>query len=117
MRYARWVFVVGLVAATACGGGDDGGGNGDGGGTDTATDTITMVDNAFEPSDPVVDEGSSVTLANEGEAAHTFTIEEEGIDEMVDAGGEASIDISLAAGEYGFVCSFHPEMTGTLTVQ
>ena len=115
MRYARWVLTVALVAGSACGG--DGGGGGNGGGTGTATDAVTMVDNAFEPTDPVVEEGSTVTLVNEGEAAHTFTIGEEGIDEIVQAGDEASLEISLAAGEYDFVCSFHPEMTGTLTVQ
>ena len=114
MRYARWVLVAGLVAGTACGG-DGGGGNGNGGGTET--DSVTMVDNAFEPSDPVVAAGSTLSLVNEGEAGHTFTIDDEGIDELLEPGAEGSIDISLAAGGYAFDCSFHPEMTGTLTVQ
>jgi plastocyanin len=116
MRHARWLLMVALVAGTACGG--DGGDGGDGGGgTGTATDTVTMVDNAFEPSDPVVEAGSSLALPNDGQASHSFTIADEGIDEVVEAGGEASIEISLTAGEYGFDCSFHPEMTGTLMVQ
>ncbi len=117
MGYARLVLTVALVAGTACGGDGGDGGGGDGGGTGTATDTVTMIDNAFEPADPVVDEGSTLTVVNEGEAAHTFTIQEEGIDEVVEPGDEASVEISVAAGEYGFDCSFHPEMTGTLTVQ
>ena len=116
MRYARWVLVAGLVAGTACGGGG-GGGNGNGADTGTETDSVTMVDNAFEPTDPLVAEDSTLTLVNEGEAGHTFTIEAEGIDELVEPGAEGSVDISLPAGEYAFDCSFHPEMTGTLTVQ
>jgi plastocyanin len=76
-----------------------------------------MIDNAFEPSDPLVETGSTLTLTNDGEAAHTFTLEDGSIDEQVAPGAEASASISLDPGSYGFTCAFHPEMTGTLTVQ
>jgi plastocyanin len=117
MRYARIVLMAALVTGTACGG--DGGNTGgdDGGGGGTTTTSISMVDNAFEPSNPSVAGGSSLTVTNDGEAAHTFTLEDGSIDEQLEAGAETSVSISLDAGEYGFVCSFHPEMTGTLTVQ
>lgn len=119
MRYARIVLIAALVAGTACGG--DGGGtggddDGDGGGGTTTT-AVSMVDNAFEPADPAVAAGSSLTVTNDGEAAHTFTLAEGDIDEQVAPGDETSVSISLEAGQYDFVCSFHPEMTGTLTVQ
>jgi plastocyanin len=61
--------------------------------------------------------GTTLTVSNDGKALHTFTIEDEGIDAQVQPGAEATIDIALATGDYGFDCSFHPEMTGTLTVQ
>jgi plastocyanin len=118
MRYARIVLLAALVAGTACGGdgGDTGGDDGgDGGGTTTSA--VSMIDNAFEPSDPAVAAGSTLTVTNDGEAAHTFTLAEGDIDEMVEPGAETSVSISLEAGTYDFVCSFHPEMTGTLTVQ
>ena len=118
MRYARIVLLAALVAGTACGGdgGDTGGDDGtDGGGTTTTA--VSMVDNAFEPSDPVVAAGSDLTVTNDGEAAHTFTLAEGDIDEQLESGAEATVTISLDAGTYDFVCSFHPEMTGTLTVQ
>jgi plastocyanin len=124
MRYPRMVIVLALVAAlgAACGGNGDGGGAEEGGGVEgggggTATDTVTMVDNAFEPTDPSVEAGSTLTLTNDGEAAHTFTLNEGGIDEQVPPGSEASAEITLDPGSYDFVCAFHPEMTGTLTVQ
>ena len=122
MRYPRMLIVLALVATlgAACGGNGDGGtaeeGGGDGGGG-TATDTVTLVDNAFEPSDPQVEAGSTLTLTNDGEAAHTFTTEDGSIDEELAPGAESSAEITLDPGSYGFVCSFHPEMTGTLTVQ
>lgn len=124
MRYPRLLVVLAFVTlvGAACGGGGDAGnggngGNGGDGGGGTTTDSVTMVDNAFEPSDPVVSTGSALNLVNEGEAAHTFTLEDGSIDEQLAAGEEASVDISLDPGGYGFTCSFHPEMTGTLTVQ
>jgi plastocyanin len=119
MRYPRFLVVLAFVAlvGAACGGGGDGGDGGDGDGGGTTTDSVTTVDNAFEPTDPVVSAGSTLNLVNEGEAAHTFTLDEGGIDEQLAVGEETSVEISLDPGEYGFVCSFHPEMTGTLTVQ
>lgn len=116
MRHRRLVLAVALVGLLggACGGG--GGGDGGGGGG-TTTDTITMIDNEFQPSDPVVSTGSTVALPNDGIALHSFTIEDQGIDEQVQPGSEGTVDISLAAGDYEFTCSFHPEMTGTLTVE
>ncbi|MGH2691086.1 MAG: cupredoxin domain-containing protein [Actinomycetota bacterium] len=117
MRYSRLIVMLAFVVllGAACGDGGDGGG-GDGG-AGTATDTVTMVDNAFEPTDPAVSADSTLTLRNDGEAAHTFTLEDGSIDEQVEPGAEASVSISLEPGEYGFACSFHPEMSGTLTVQ
>ena len=117
MRHRGLVLTLAIAGfmGGACGGGEDGGGGGGGGGT--ATDAITMIDNEFQPVDPVVSAGTTLTVSNDGQALHTFTIEDEGIDAQVQPGAEATVDISLAAGDYEFDCSFHPEMTGTLTVQ
>jgi plastocyanin len=116
MRYPRLVLLVlalGLLGA-ACGG--DGGGGEDGGNGGTTSGTVTMVDNAFEPTDPAVASGDTLALENEGAATHTFTLEDGSIDETVEAGAGASVTVSLDPGSYGFSCSLHPEMTGTLTV-
>ena len=119
MRYRGLIVavaVVGLIGG-ACGGSDEADGGGGGGGGGTPTDTITMLDNEFQPSDPVVSTGSALTLTNEGNALHSFTIDDQGIDGQVQPGADLTVDISLAAGDYDFVCSFHPEMIGTLTVE
>lgn len=117
MKLTRFALVLSTsLVLAACGGGGEEGGDGGGGGG-TTTDSVTMVDNAFEPADPVVATGSTLALTNEGAAIHSFTIGDEGIDQDVEPGAESSVDISLEAGEYEFICKYHPEMTGTLTVQ
>ena len=116
-RLILQLLLAGLVAA-GCGGDSDTGGGGDttdGGGS--TTDSLTMIDNEFQPSDLTVASGSTLTVTNDGQAPHTFTTEDGSIDQQVDAGTESSVDITLDAGDYEFHCNFHPEMTGTLTVQ
>lgn len=118
MRYPRLVLLVlalGLLGA-ACGGDSGDGGGGGGGDGGSTSGTVIMVDNAFEPTDPSVASGDTLALENEGAATHTFTLEDGSIDETVEAGASASVTVSQAPGSYPFVCSLHPEMTGTLTV-
>ncbi|MCA1727121.1 MAG: cupredoxin domain-containing protein, partial [Actinobacteria bacterium] len=80
---------------------------------------VEMRDFAFDPKDVTVASGGTIELDNVGQTPHTFTIEDEGIDEEVAAGEDATVDIELDPGTYDFVCTFHAgqEMTGTLTVE
>lgn len=121
MRYSRLFVALALAGllGAACGG--DGGGTtdgGDGGGPPTATtDSISVRDNEFVPSEFTVDAGATLILTNGGQAAHTFTLEDGSIDEELDPAVQISVTVPSAAGDYPFGCSFHPEMTGTMTVQ
>jgi len=113
------IAAVSLLLLAACGGGDDGGDGGDGGGDGAAaTSTVTMRDNAFVPSDPVVSAGE-VELVNEGASPHTFTVEGEDVNVQVEAGQTVTETIDLAAGTYTLFCEFHrgQGMEGTLTVE
>jgi plastocyanin len=127
--HRRWMSLLAALfaltlLATACGGDDDGnggdagnGGNGEesptadgGGGAD-----LTVVDFGFSPTDLSVTEGQTITISNIGETSHTFTTEDEAIDETIGAGEEIEVELTgVASG--GFFCRFHPQMTGTLTV-
>jgi len=116
-------FALGAsLLLAACGGGGEDAAAGDGGGTDgggsAAATTITLVDNAYEPSDPVVAAGD-VELVNEGEAPHTFTVEGEDVDVEVEAGQTATAIIDLDPGTYQLFCEFHRAqgMETTLTVE
>jgi plastocyanin len=127
--HRRWMRLLGAVfaltlLATACGGeeetppdqgggtstespSDDGGG---GGGAD-----LTTVDFGFSPTELSVTEGQTITVTNIGENSHTFTTDDEAIDETIGAGETVEITLTgVTSG--GFHCEFHPQMVGTLTV-
>jgi plastocyanin len=111
MRFARIAIVVAAVAmlGVACGGDGDGG---DGG----STDSITMVDNEFQPSSFTA-ASTTLTVTNDGQALHSFTLPDGDIDQDVQPGEDASIDLSgLDAGTYDITCKYHPEMTGSATI-
>ena len=128
--HRRWMSLLGtLIALTllaaSCGGDDDtppaeNGGSATespsespadgGGGAD-----LTMVDFGFSPTGLSVTEGQTITVTNIGETSHTFTTDDEAVDETVGPGEEAEITLTgVASG--GFHCRFHPQMIGTLTV-
>jgi plastocyanin len=127
--HRRWMSLVGALfaltlLAASCGGDDtppdqDGGsatespsedGGGGGGGAD-----LTIVDFGFSPTDLSVTEGQTITVTNIGETSHTFTTDDETVDETIGAGETVEIPLTgVASG--GFHCRFHSQMTGTLTV-
>ena len=112
MRIARFTIAIAAVAllGAACGGDGNGGGGGE------TTDSVTMVDNEFQPSSFTA-ASTSITLTNDGQALHSFTIADGDIDQDVQAGESADVDLSgLDAGSYHLICKYHPEMTGSLTV-
>lgn len=104
------VLVAAALLVAACGGGGGGGGG-------TTTDSVTMVDNEFQPS-AFTAASTSLTVTNDGQSLHSFTLSEGGIDEEVQPGQSAEVDLSgLDPGTYPFTCKFHPEMTGSVTVE
>ncbi|WP_258805729.1 cupredoxin domain-containing protein [Pseudarthrobacter sp. NS4] len=62
--------------------------------------------------------GSMVTVTNADSAPHTVTAKGEGgFDVEVPGGGTAVVQAPDAPGEYETICTFHPQMTGTLVVK
>jgi len=128
MVKARWVrlvaglFVLSLVVA-ACGGDDDGGdttgatgatgateATGSGGGT-----SITIAGFAFDPNTITVSGPTEVTITNDDDATHTFTLDDDSVDETIDAGATATVTVDVSE-TTGFHCTIHPDMTGTVEV-
>ena len=110
------VAVVLVLGVAACGDDDDNGeagGEGNGGGT-----VITATDFAFDPAELTVGPGETITLRNDGEAEHSFTIDDPEIEAEAHGGEEADAEAPDEAGTYDFYCEYHPDqMTGTLTVE
>lgn len=130
----RWhatavALTIGIVLS-ACGGGsnDVAGDDGDGGEAPARSGEMLEVTGtdglAFEPSQVTVAAGEvTVELTSQPAAPHTFTIEELGDREVVqaDAGETARGTIELEPGTYTYYCSVpgHRQagMEGRLTVQ
>lgn len=111
--------VLALIAVT-CGGDEEGGTITLGG--ETANDhgaedvsgessiEFEMDDFYFEPTVLQGEAGQTITLEafNEGEAAHTFTSDELGVDEELQPGDEATIEVTFPdSGQVVFQCRFH----------
>jgi plastocyanin len=118
IRLLAAVLVLASFTA-ACGG--DGGSGGDGPSPTPAGDgggggaDLTIVDFGFSPTELSVSEGQTITVSNIGESSHTFTTDDDAVDETIGAGETVEITLTgVASG--GFHCRFHSQMTGTLTV-
>jgi plastocyanin len=109
------LLALATLGMAACGGGD--GGDGQACGDFVTTSSIEAGDNFFEPSCVTAD-SDELAIENTGEAVHTFTLEEGGIDEQIDVGDQVTVDVGgLEPGQYPFHCTFHGEMTGALTIE
>ena len=132
MVKARWVrlvaglFVLSLVVA-ACGGDDDGGDTtgttGATGATGATNETgstgggtsITIAGFAFDPNTITVSGPTEVTITNDDDITHTFTLDDDSVDETIDAGATATVTVDVSQ-TTGFHCTIHPQMTGTVEV-
>jgi plastocyanin len=127
MTKARWVrlvaglFVLSLVVA-ACSSDDDGGGTtGTTGGTaETGATggggvTITIAGFAFDPDTITVSGPTEVTVTNDDDTTHTFTLDDGSVDETVEPGATETVTVDVSAST-GFHCNIHPQMTGQIEV-
>jgi plastocyanin len=116
-----------LLAAAGCGGGGGGGNESEGtttsimgtqveshGTKDVSAETekieIELDDNYYEPTILKGKPGQKVELElkNEGNAAHTFTLSEQSVDEEIQPGDETETEVTFPqSGELKFVCKFH----------
>ena len=71
---------------------------------------IELYDNYFEPTVLKGKPGQKVELElkNEGNAAHTFTISKQSVDEEIQPGDETETEVTFPqSGQLEFVCTFH----------
>ncbi len=78
---------------------------------------ITIKDFAYEVPGSVKP-GATVTVRNADSAPHTMTAKDKGgFDVEVKAVGTVTFEAPAEPGEYGIICTFHPQMSGTLVVK
>jgi len=81
------------------------------------TATVTIDNFAFAPQELTVKAGTTVTWINRDDIPHTVTAVDRSFkSNALDTDESYSFTFSTA-GEYGYFCSLHPHMTGTIVVE
>jgi plastocyanin len=129
MPWAVWFrFVAGMLAVSillaACGNDDSGGGSmaatGSASGAtsetvSTGSATITMKNFRFHPNTIMVSGPTALTLTNEDSVAHTFTLDDLSFTESIPRGDTVTVTVDVPE-TIGWLCTIHPQMTGTIEV-
>lgn len=96
----------------------------DGGGGETVTPeaggpaAVEIVDFSFGPKEATVAVGDTVTWTNADSAVHTVTGREGETLESEDLAQDDTYEVTFEeAGTFEYVCKFHPNMQGTVTVE
>ncbi len=79
----------------------------------SAEPIVAVLDNVYDPIEVVVEAGTEVTWVWEGRAAHDVV--GDGFDSDVQGTGTFTHTFE-EAGAYGYVCTLHPGMDGTVYV-
>lgn len=78
---------------------------------------VTIKDFTYDVPDSV-EPGETVAVVNEDSAPHTLTAKDKGgFDVQVAGGATQTFTAPKEPGEYGIICTFHPQMSGTLVVK
>ena len=107
------------LAAVACGGGDDtaepAATSDDSASGGTA---VSIADSTFSPGDVTVSAGGAVEWTNTDSLPHTVAFEDDAIgdSEQLDQGDTFSATFETA-GTFDYMCTIHPEMSGSVTVE
>jgi len=86
-------------------------------GPTSAPIAVKIVNFAFSPQKVVIPVGGSVTWTNSDDVAHTATASDNSFDSGNLANGQSFTHTFSKAGKYAYICSYHPNMTGTIVVQ
>lgn len=89
------------------------------GGAAAAASAVVASGNAFDPADLQLTAGetATITVENADSVLHSFTIDEAGVDQDVEGGQSASVEVAAPeAGTYTFYCKYHSGMQGSITV-
>src|SRR5688572_6919406 len=82
-----------------------------------ADSAVTIAGFAFDPATVTIQVGDSVTWTNEDSAPHTATAGDGSFDTGQLAQGDSEAVTFDTAGTFAYVCSIHPQMTGSVVVE
>jgi plastocyanin len=81
-----------------------------------ATSTVSIIEFSFQPAAINIAANDTVTWTNTGTTSHTVTSDTGLFDSGAIAPGASFSLMFIDGGTYGYHCSIHPTMTGTITV-
>jgi plastocyanin len=79
-------------------------------------DVFLIEDDYFEPTDAMVDPGTTLMWINRGQEQHTVTADDGQFDSGVLNPGDSFLTTVEGSGTLTYHCELHPEMTGSITV-
>jgi plastocyanin len=82
-----------------------------------ASGSVTISDFEFTPASITVDVGDTVTWSNAGPTAHSATATAGSFDTGIFSEGQSRSHTFDEAGTFSYICTPHPQMKGTVTVQ
>lgn len=82
-----------------------------------AASSVSIIDFAFQPASVTVPVGAAVSWTNNGMAPHTSTSSSGGWDSGRLTSGQSFSFTFSQAGSFGYICTIHPSMMGTVVVQ
>jgi plastocyanin len=82
-----------------------------------ATHTVVIEGVAFHPQTIVVNLGDKVVWANKDPFPHTATAADKSFDSREIAAARTWTYVPKKKGTYGYICTYHPSMKGTLVVK
>lgn len=122
----RFRLILALVTAAACGGG----GSGDTGGTPNiptipstpeapvATTSVALQNSLFNPTNIVVAPSATITFNNADGILHNVNFANTSITSIGEwSSGTRTAAMPAAVGTYGYTCTLHPGMSGSVKVQ
>jgi len=105
------------IALAACGGGEDSTPAAAQAPTSGGGTKVSVQDNTFKPGDIKVKSGDTVTFTNDGGVPHTVTATDGAdFDSGTLAPGKTFSFVAAGHGKISYVCTIHPGMQGTITV-
>src|SRR5688572_21470587 len=82
-----------------------------------ADSAVTIAGFAFDPTTVTIQVGDSVTWTNQDSAAHTATAGDGSFDTGPIVNGASDTVTFDTAGTFAYICSIHPQMTGSVVVE
>jgi plastocyanin len=81
------------------------------------THTVTIEGMRFQPDVLTVASGDTIMWVNKDLVPHTATSKDGGFDSKEIQAGESWRYTTRTAGDFAYICAFHPTMTATLRVK